>query len=645
MQNAYFLIDENQCLRYLNGKALSYIDRRRTPPVGYPQGTLHRDDIVFYFSAFRHTCTWTETTLSHLGLSEKPQADFYFFLTAFDSPHVQAICKECDVTALLRTSDAAVANGKDLATPPPRRSQPFISATAPSPGTVLLNTIFQGSHLQVTCEPLKSTDARSPFRLAVTRDGQTITTVVDEAQPEQLLIWDSGGLRFFCDNRLADLKISLSAILQGTTWPDYCTELYSWAGTGQGIPLASILTPATGQALELAMKQPGRPQMISDSESPAALIAEPILDPGFHSRISRLVKVSICNAADLRSSMEQSMELYQQIKALPTQRDVMQAMSSNFRLWGEDEPIRTITHQLQKAASKNVTILLEGESGTGKTFLAREIHKNSRRAENSFVHVNCAAIPYHLIESELFGYEPGAFTGARACGKKGYFEAADKGTLFLDEITELPLSLQGKLLEVLQSKTFYRVGGIRKITVDIRLLVATNRNLKELTAQGKFRQDLYYRIHVFSVSLPPLRQRKAALHTIISAVLPDICARMELEPRLLSSGALSKLQAYGWPGNIRELENVLEKAAILSDGDLIQPKDILLPEENVVSMETGTVNTLQAQKEQFECQVILKTLKDFGGNRDLAAAALGISRSGLFQKMKKYNLYERERNS
>lgn len=246
------------------------------------------------------------------------------------------------------------------------------------------------------------------------------------------------------------------------------------------------------------------------------------------------------------------------------------------RLKGYGKEIIKINKQLDKVCHKNVTIVLTGESGTGKTYLAREIHKNGKRADGPFINVNCASIAYNLIESELFGYEEGAFTGARKGGKVGYFELAKGGSLFLDEISELPVTLQGKLLEVLQEGTFYRVGGTRKISADVRLIVATNRNLEEMVKQGHFREDLYYRINVFPIHLPPLRERVDDLYSIIEDTLPNICERLEIEPLMLTQKALDKMSGYTWPGNIRELENVLEKAAVMAEGSLIREEDVVL---------------------------------------------------------------------
>ena len=310
---------------------------------------------------------------------------------------------------------------------------------------------------------------------------------------------------------------------------------------------------------------------------------------------------------------------------------------NSFRLWGSTGKLMELERILQKASVTNSTILLEGESGTGKTFLAKEIHNCSKRAAKPFVHVNCAAIPYHLMESELFGYEEGAFTGARKGGKAGLFEMAYGGTLFLDEITEIPLSLQGKMLEVLQSKTFYRVGGTKKHTVDVRLITATNRNLKELVIEKSFREDLYYRINVFPIEIPPLRERMGAIQAIIGDILPDMCDQLEIEPVIVGSQALAKMKKYYWPGNIRELENVLEKAAILCDGKLIMPEDIVLPENNDFLLKPKTLKEL---KENCEKEAIKNALQMFHWDKIRAAQYLNIGRTNMFEKIKKYRLDE-----
>lgn len=308
---------------------------------------------------------------------------------------------------------------------------------------------------------------------------------------------------------------------------------------------------------------------------------------------------------------------------------------NSFRIWGSAGKLRKIEEMLQKVSPTKTTVLLTGESGTGKTFLAREIHNSSSRNSKPFVHVNCAAIPYQLMESELFGYEEGAFTGAKKGGKAGLFEMAYGGTLFLDEITEIPLSLQGKLLEVLQNKTYFRVGGTKKLIADVRLIAATNKNLKEAVKERNFREDLYYRINVFPIELPPLRDRIDSIHSIIADIFPEICERLEVEPVVVSYAAMEKIRSYYWPGNIRELENVLEKAVILCDHKIILEDDIVLPENEEFILKPKTLREL---KENCEKEAIRNALRMFHGDKMKAARYLDIGRTGIFEKTKKYGL-------
>lgn len=346
--------------------------------------------------------------------------------------------------------------------------------------------------------------------------------------------------------------------------------------------------------------------------------------------------ILIGNAEDILKEMAEASASYKRILRNVPQGILPQGNYNAFRLLGDDDKVKEVTRFLQKASVTNTTILLTGESGTGKTFIAGEIHKASRRSGGPFIHVNCAAIPYNLMESELFGYEEGAFTGARKGGKKGYFEMAYGGTLFLDEIGEIPLQLQGKLLEVLQSKTFFHVGGTRQITSDVRVIAATNKNLKEMVREKRFREDLFYRINVFPIDIPPLRERRSGLYSIVMDILPDVCNRLGIEPLVLSSQAYKKILQYPWPGNIRELENVLEKAAILSNGKIILSDDILLPDATDSFMAVPV--TLQEIKESAERNAIVNALRMYQGDKEMAAKYLDIGRTNIFDKIKKYHI-------
>lgn len=287
-----------------------------------------------------------------------------------------------------------------------------------------------------------------------------------------------------------------------------------------------------------------------------------------------------------------------------------------------------------KAAPTDATILITGESGTGKDIFAQAIHNTSGRAKEKFVVINCAAIPDALLESELFGYEEGAFTGARRGGKKGKLEAAEKGTLFLDEIGDMPFPMQAKILRVLQNKTFERVGGLVEKHCDVRIIAATNKNLKELVSAGSFREDLYYRMNVIKLHIPPLREREEDITELSNIFLSRLCVKADVAVKKISAGALQLMKSYNWPGNVRELINILEQITATVDSVLIQPKH--LPE---VILKQNWLKLSQKQaKDKDETELIRSALQSAAGNKVLAAKILGIHRSTLYEKIKKYNL-------
>ena len=251
------------------------------------------------------------------------------------------------------------------------------------------------------------------------------------------------------------------------------------------------------------------------------------------------------------------------------------------------------------------------------------------------MHINCAAISYNLLESELFGYEEGAFTGAKKGGKSGLFDMAYGGTLFLDEIAEIPLTLQGKLLEVMQSKTYFRVGGTKKREIDVRFIAATNKDLEQMVKDKCFREDLFYRINVFPIEIPPLRDRIESIHAIVSDILPEICERLEIEPVIIDYEALEKIKSYSWPGNIRELENVLEKAAILCDKKIVPSENIIIPDSR--EYETK-LKTLRELREECEIEAIRNAVCIYRGDKFKAAKHLGIGKTSMFDKIKKYGI-------
>lgn len=293
--------------------------------------------------------------------------------------------------------------------------------------------------------------------------------------------------------------------------------------------------------------------------------------------------------------------------------------------------------EARKVAETASTVLIIGESGTGKEVFARAIHSESDRGSKSFIAVNCAAIPEHLLESELFGYEEGSFTGARKGGKPGKFQLARGGTLFLDEIGDMPLSLQVKILRVLQEKVVEPVGCIMPQPVDVRIIAATNRNLEDLIAKGQFRSDLYYRLNVFLLTLPPLRDRPEDISELVNHLLQKHCSAYGKEITSLTPEAQKALIAYPWPGNIRELENTIEYAVIRATSDHIQYNDLPI---KVVGKTPCCIPTV-FQPESPEKQAIIEALQTYGTSvegKQKAATHLGIGIATLYRKMKKYNL-------
>ena len=321
----------------------------------------------------------------------------------------------------------------------------------------------------------------------------------------------------------------------------------------------------------------------------------------------------------------------------------LDAAADGRRLVGSSKVIRDLQRQLERAAATEATVLLRGETGTGKGLVARLIHEASERAEGPFIHVDCGAIPAGVFESELFGHERGAFTGA-VRHRRGMFELADGGTLFLDEVGELPLDLQPKLLRVLQERSFSRVGGTKPVSIDVRIVAATNRDLAAMVRERRFREDLYYRLCVVEIEVPPLRARRSDVPELARALLPQLCRRNHKPLLDLSADALARLSSYGWPGNVRELENVLERGVVLSESREIGADDLVLPDaplpknELVERVEVEHDADHREVMEAIEKERLIDALRAAGGNRSGAARALGIPRTTLINKMRRYGL-------
>jgi len=309
---------------------------------------------------------------------------------------------------------------------------------------------------------------------------------------------------------------------------------------------------------------------------------------------------------------------------------------------GSSRPMREVYETIEKVAPTDSTVLIFGESGTGKELVARAIHQKSRRAKGPFVGVHCAAYAEGILESELFGHERGAFTGA--VGRKiGRFELADRGTFFLDEVGDIPMGVQTKLLRVIQEKQFERVGGTQTIEADIRIVSATNKNLTKAIRQGVFREDLFYRLHIFSIDLPPLRERKEDLPLLIEAFVRREARRLGRDVQGPNERALDALMDYDWPGNVRELKNVVERAAVLAAGDPIDiahlpPMLSLSPSYYVTLPETDV--DFDREMESFEKRLILNAYERSGKVKAKAAKMLGIDRNRFRYKLEKHGIEE-----
>jgi DNA-binding NtrC family response regulator len=320
-----------------------------------------------------------------------------------------------------------------------------------------------------------------------------------------------------------------------------------------------------------------------------------------------------------------------------------QSDKENFRfdgIIGKSGAMQSVISVLSRVSPTNITVLLEGESGTGKELLAQAIHNNSLRRNNAFKPLNCAGLTESLLESELFGHAKGSFTGATEA-RKGLFEAADKGTLFLDEIGDMPLAMQAKLLRVLEDGIVVPVGSNKSTVVDVRVISATNHDLAKLVEQGRFRQDLYFRIKGVSVTVPSLRSMPEDIGELVEYFISQACDELGTQPRTISDNALAILKGYPWPGNIRQLRNAIRTMLVMSDSEVLDVRDIP-PEIHQVRQLPGQVasagNLGGVSLNELEKQAITDTLAKVANNRELAAKLLGIGERTLYRKIKEYNI-------
>ena len=350
---------------------------------------------------------------------------------------------------------------------------------------------------------------------------------------------------------------------------------------------------------------------------------------------------SLAYLAEGRSKLIEQLEEYQRTKRQPLVRE--NAAANIGGLSGSTPEILEVNQMAFRASRGRFGVLITGESGTGKTRLAREIHDWSG-SSRPFVEVNCSAIPPNLFESELFGYVGGSFTGALAKGKRGYFEEANGGTIFLDEVGEIPLTFQVKLLQVLQSKKIYRIGSAKPIDVDVRVIAATNADVKAAVRDGRFRKDLYYRLDVFPINIPPLRERKGDLRELTDLFLASACLENGVEPKTLSESAYRKIMEYSWPGNVRELENVIMRAVAMCEApmifeDYLPLDDLEEPSERGADeVDDSDDMDLKHVLEETEKNTIMRAISRCRGNSAEAIRMLGISKSAFYEKLKKYGL-------
>ena len=326
------------------------------------------------------------------------------------------------------------------------------------------------------------------------------------------------------------------------------------------------------------------------------------------------------------------------------EKELQNLYSSRFDLQmiiGESPLIQKAREVAIQAAESDLSLLITGETGTGKDLFAHAVHRLSARSKKPFVKVNCGAIPAELFESELFGYEAGAFTGAQTKGKPGKFELADGGTIFLDEVGDLPLAMQVKLLRIIQEREVERLGGTKPLKLDFRIISATNRDLKAMLNNSLFRKDLYYRLNIFRLEVPALREIKNDIPRLAYNILSSLRTGKRLVPSRISPEAMKRLTSYSWPGNVRELKNALERAAAVAGDKELRPEHLpedLGDENPLPDLNSEHGASLKEQMRLAEKAAVKEALDAAGGNRTAAAARLGIHRTGLYQKMKKHGL-------
>lgn len=442
--------------------------------------------------------------------------------------------------------------------------------------------------------------ARKIFQQILSKDGYDVLTAEDEDEAGELLKNNS------VDLILTDVRMKEH---------DSGVELLKVAKRDYpSIPVILITAFGTINQAVSAMKE-GAEDYIERPFNTEALIAK------------------IEKAFQKRQLVEENIFLRQELRLRGDFTDII----------GKSKKLQEVLDVVQKVAKTDTAVLIRGESGTGKDLIAQAIHNNSSRKDRPFIRAECAAYAEGILESELFGHEKGSFTGAYR-GRMGRFELANGGTIFLDEIGEISPSTQLKLLRVLQEKTFERVGGSKPITVDVRIIAATNKNLEEAIQKGSFREDLYYRINVVPVYLPPLRDRKEDIPDLVEHFIKKFAGKVSNRVKNVSPDSMELITSYDWRGNIRELENAIERATVLADGPTIMPEHLPLPAEMMLNRDIPKAGTLE-QVEILEKKLIVEALQQANWVRTKAATILGIKRSTLNYKMDKHGITSPDNDS